>query len=36
VGSIIPAELYVAVAEILAFVIRRRLMRSTRLQEVVA
>lgn len=36
VGSIIPAELYVAVAEILAFVIRRRLSRSTRLQEVVA
>jgi len=36
VGSIIPAELYVAVAEILAFVIRRRMMRSTRLQEVVA
>lgn len=36
VGSIIPAELYVAVAEILAFVIRRRLMRSSRLSEVVA
>ncbi|MEP7347175.1 MAG: EscU/YscU/HrcU family type III secretion system export apparatus switch protein [Gemmatimonadaceae bacterium] len=36
VGSIIPAELYVAVAEILAFVIRRRLLRSTRLNEVVA
>lgn len=36
VGSVIPAELYVAVAEILAFVIRRRLLRSTKLQEVVA
>jgi flagellar biosynthetic protein FlhB len=36
VGSIIPSELYVAVAEILAFVIRRRLARSARLQEVVA
>ncbi|MFN8582718.1 MAG: EscU/YscU/HrcU family type III secretion system export apparatus switch protein [Gemmatimonadaceae bacterium] len=36
VGSIIPAELYVAVAEVLAFVIRRRLSRSTRLQDVVA
>ncbi|MBV6521252.1 MAG: Flagellar biosynthetic protein FlhB [Gemmatimonadaceae bacterium] len=36
IGSVIPAELYVAVAEILAFVIRRRVMRGARLHEVVA
>jgi flagellar biosynthetic protein FlhB len=36
VGSMIPAELYVAVAEILAFVIRRRIMRGRPLRQVVA
>ncbi len=36
VGTMIPAELYVAVAEILAFVIRRRIVRGKRLQEVMA
>ncbi|MEW5916795.1 MAG: EscU/YscU/HrcU family type III secretion system export apparatus switch protein [Gemmatimonadota bacterium] len=36
VGRMIPAELYAAVAEILAFVIRRRLKRSTPLAEVYA
>jgi flagellar biosynthesis protein FlhB len=33
VGQMIPGELYVAVAEILAFVIRRRLVRGKALQE---
>jgi flagellar biosynthetic protein FlhB len=36
VGQMIPGELYLAVAEILAFVIRRRLARSTPLREVYA
>jgi flagellar biosynthesis protein FlhB len=36
VGTMIPAELYVAVAEILAFVIRRRIVRGSRLEEVLA
>lgn len=36
VGQIIPAELYIAVAEILAFVIRRRLLRGKPLGEMVA
>ncbi len=36
VGTMIPADLYVAVAEILAFVIRRRIVRGSRLQEVLA
>jgi flagellar biosynthetic protein FlhB len=35
-GQLIPAELYVAVAEILAFVIRRRLLRGSPMREVVA
>lgn len=34
VGQMIPNELYIAVAEILAFVIRRRLVRGKALQEV--
>ena len=36
VGQLVPAELYVAVAEILAFVIRRRLVRGRPLGELVA
>jgi flagellar biosynthetic protein FlhB len=36
VGSVIPAELYVAVAEILAFVIRRRVARGAPLREAYA
>ncbi len=36
VGSMIPAELYVAVAEILAFVIRRRMARGAPLRQVFA
>ncbi len=36
VGMMIPTELYVAVAEILAFVIRRRIVRGRRLDEVLA
>jgi flagellar biosynthetic protein FlhB len=36
VGQMIPAELYIAVAEILAFVIRRRLLRGRPLGELVA
>jgi flagellar biosynthesis protein FlhB len=36
VGQMIPSEMYVAVAEILAFVIRRRLVRGKALQEVSA
>ncbi|MGQ0646116.1 MAG: EscU/YscU/HrcU family type III secretion system export apparatus switch protein [Gemmatimonadaceae bacterium] len=36
IGQLIPAELYVAVAEILAFVIRRRLIRGRPLGEMVA
>ena len=36
VGQLIPAELYIAVAEILAFVIRRRLVRGRSLGELVA
>ena len=36
IGQLIPAELYVAVAEILAFVIRRRLVRGRGLGELVA
>jgi flagellar biosynthetic protein FlhB len=36
VGSMIPTELYVAVAEILAFVIRRRMQRGAPLREVLA
>lgn len=36
VGTMIPAELYVAVAEVLAFVIRRRILRGSRLKEVLA
>jgi flagellar biosynthesis protein FlhB len=36
VGQMIPSEMYVAVAEILAFVIRRRLVRGKPLQEVSA
>jgi flagellar biosynthesis protein FlhB len=36
VGLMIPADLYVAVAEILAFVIRRRIVRGSKLQEVLA
>ena len=36
VGSMIPTELYVAVAEILAFIIRRRILRGAPLREVVA
>lgn len=36
VGQLIPAELYIAVAEILAFVIRRRLIRGKPLGELVA
>ena len=36
VGQMIPGELYIAVAEILAFVIRRRLLRGAALQEVTA
>jgi flagellar biosynthetic protein FlhB len=36
VGQMIPAEMYVAVAEILAFVIRRRMARGAGLHEVVA
>lgn len=35
-GQMIPAELYIAVAEILAFVIRRRLIRGKPLGELVA
>ena len=34
VGQMIPAEMYIAVAEILAFVIRRRLLRGKGLQHV--
>ena len=36
VGQMIPSELYVAVAEILAFVIRRRMVRGKPLQGVTA
>lgn len=36
VGQLIPAELYIAVAEILAFVIRRRIVRGKPLGELVA
>ncbi|MCC6316087.1 MAG: EscU/YscU/HrcU family type III secretion system export apparatus switch protein [Gemmatimonadaceae bacterium] len=36
VGQLIPADLYIAVAEILAFVIRRRLVRGKALGELVA
>ena len=36
VGQMIPSEMYVAVAEILAFVIRRRLARGQGLQQVIA
>jgi len=36
VGQMIPSEMYVAVAEILAFVIRRRMLRGQPLQQVVA
>jgi flagellar biosynthesis protein FlhB len=36
VGQMIPAEMYAAVAEILAFVIRRRIARGAGLHEVVA
>ena len=36
VGAMIPAELYIAVAEVLAFVIRRRILRGRPLAEVVA